>query len=392
MQDFMYYNPTRTVFGRNSLARTGSLVAQEGAHKILLVYGSGSIKKNGVFDTVVASLREQKIDFVELDGIVPNPRLSRVMDGIDIVRQHNLDFILAVGGGSVIDSAKAIAFGCLLGAGEDIWRDYYMGGKDITASLPVGTVLTIPAAGSESSTSSVLTNEVDGHKRSVNGDLIRPRFAVMDPQTNFTLPPYQTACGVSDIVAHLMERYFTRVEHVDFTDRLIEASIATVVDNSYLVMADPEDYNARAEIMWAGSIAHNNLLETGRIGDWASHNIEHELSGKYDIAHGAGLSIIFPAWMRYVWKEDPQRFIQFATRVWGVRLPLTSPEAVVMAGIQKLEKWYTDMGLPTRLHHVEIDDRHFKEMAGMAMVGRTQNGQFKALKATDIEAIYRLAL
>ena len=392
MINFEYYNPTRIIFGKGTELTVGKQVAKYGK-RVLLHYGGGSIKRNGLYDRIVASLRQEGLFFTELGGVQPDPRLSLVRQGIDICKQNDIDFILAVGGGSTIDSSKAIA--AAMRNPKDIW-DYYMYDTErIADALPIGVVLTIPAAGSESSDSSVITNEEGNYKRYIGGECLIPKFAVMNPEVTFSMPTRQIAYGCSDIVAHLMERYFTQVRHVDFTDRLIEASIRTLLDNGPMAMQNPTDYNVRAEIMWAGTVAHNNLLNTGRIGDWGSHDIEHELSAMYDIAHGAGLSIVFPAWMKYVYKENTDKFLQFALRVFDVSLPFDDTDRIVHEMIARLEAWYKKMGLPTRLSDVGIGDDKLREMAEKcleAREGRGGIGNFKKLSADDIYEIYRLAL
>jgi alcohol dehydrogenase len=314
MDNFTFQNKTKIIFGKGTESEVGKETAKY-AKKVLLHYGGGSIKATGLYDRVCRSLREAGVEFVELGGVKPNPRLSLVREGIKIVREKHCELILAVGGGSVIDSAKGIAIGAP--SKEDVW-DFYLKKVTVKESLPVGVVLTIPAAGSESSNGSVVTNEQGMYKKDAGGECMRPVFAIMNPELTFSLPPFQTACGAADIMAHVMERYFTRVPAVDFTDRLCEATLRTIIENVPVALAQPDDYDARAQIMWASTIAHNDLLGTGRIGDWASHQIEHELSGIYDVAHGAGLAVVFPAWMKYVYKHDVGRFARFATRVWGV--------------------------------------------------------------------------
>jgi len=293
MESFEFRNPTRIIFGRGAEARVGAQAAAH-AKKVLLHYGGGSIKASGLHGRVTASLREAGVEWVELPGVKPNPRLSLVHEGVRLCKQHGLGLVLAVGGGSAIDSAKAIAMGAVID--HDVW-DFFLGKGEPRAALPVGTVLTIPAAGSEASTGTVVTNEDGLLKRPVNSELLYPRFSILNPELAFTLPPFQVACGASDIMAHLMERYFTVVKAVDFTDRLLEATMKTVAQKGPRLLESPRDYDTWAELMWAGTIAHNNLLDTGRVGDWASHDIEHELSGIYDVAHGAGLAVIFPAWI-----------------------------------------------------------------------------------------------
>ncbi|HHY81933.1 MAG TPA: iron-containing alcohol dehydrogenase [Clostridiales bacterium] len=389
MNNFTYYNATRIIFGRKTEYQVGSEVKKY-ADKILLHYGGGSIKKYGLYDRVVNSLNEHGIQYIELAGVQPNPRVSLVRSGIQICREYNISFILAVGGGSVIDSAKAIAAGVPYNG--DVW-DFYSGKAQIKECLPVGVVLTIPAAGSESSTSSVLTNEDGWIKKGTGSELIRPVFAIMNPELSFTLPAYQTACGAADIMAHVMERYFTNTLDVDFTDRLCEATLKTVINNVPIAIKNPEDYAARAEVMWAGSIAHNGLLGTGREEDWASHRIEHELSAIYDVAHGAGLAVIFPAWMKYVYKHNIPRFVQFAVRVWNVENDFQNPEKTALMGIEKTKEFFASIGLPVSLKQMGIGDDRLEEMADKCTNGdtKTQGGLVK-LKKKDIIQIYKMAL
>jgi hypothetical protein len=339
---------------------------------------------------VRASLKKAGVEWVELGGVKPNPVVSLVRKGIALCRAENVGIILAVGGGSVIDSAKAIAAGFYHGG--DVWEFYTGAAPNPEKALPIGTVLTIPAAGSESSPGTVITNEEGALKRAVNADCLFPRFSVLNPELAFTLPPSQIANGVTDIMAHLMERYFTNVTHVEFSDRLIEATLRSVIAVAPRLMADSADYDAWAEVMWAGSIAHNNLLDRGRIGDWASHDIEHELSGIYDIAHGAGLAAIFPAWMKYTLSHDVARFAQFAARVWGVEPDFLDEEAVAREGIARLEAFWKGIGQAVRLSGLGIGVDRAAEMAKKCTDGdRHATGQFVALKSVDIEKIYRLA-
>ena len=391
MLNFSYYNPTRIIFGKDSISKVGKEVSKH-AKKVLLHYGGGSIKKNGVYNKAIASLTEAGIEVVELPGVVPNPRLSLVREGIDICKNENIDFILAVGGGSVIDSAKAIAFGALL-TESDVWDDYYMKGDcEVTEALKVGVVLTIPAAGSESSTGTVITNDKNNLKRAVNSEAIIPTFAIMDPETNYSLPDYQTACGAADILAHLQERYFTNETHNDLSDRLLESAMRNIISYAPLALKSPTDYRYRSELMWTGTIAHNNLLDRGRVGDWASHDIEHELSGMYDIAHGAGLAIVFPAWMRYVYTYNIDRFVQYAVRVWDISLTFDDKHTIVESAIMRLEDFYRSIGLPVRLGDAGIGPDQIKEMSDNAMIGRSSIGNFVTLNSTDVEKIFRLAL
>jgi len=387
MRDFEFLSPTKIIFGRNSEAKVGREVKNY-SRKILLHYGKGSIIRTGLYDRVVKSLKEEGIDFIELGGVQPNPRVSLVREGIEICRKNGINFILAIGGGSVIDSSKAIAVGVPYSG--DVW-DFYAGKMEPKTALPVGVVLTIPAAGSEASKSSVITNEDGWYKRSINTEIIRPRFAIMNPEVTFTLPPYQTACGAADIMAHVMERYFTNDKGVNFTDRLCEATLKTVIYNVPIVLKKPDDYDARAQIMWASTIAHNDLLSTGRTGDWASHGIEHELSGIYDIAHGAGLAIVFPAWMKYVYKHNIERFIQFAINVWNVEPNFESPERIALEGIERLKRFFKDIGLPTSLSEANIGEDRLEEMATKA-TERGELGEFVKLKKEDVLNILRSAL
>lgn len=388
MNNFEFYNPARIIFGKDEEKNVGKWVSQY-SKNILLHYGGGSIKKNGVYDKVVKSLNDEGVKFTELGGVVPNPRLSLVRDGIEICKHNNIDFILAVGGGSAIDSAKAIAIG--LKSDIDVWEYYKDENMEVKDAAPIGVVLTIPATGSESSVSSVITNEDGNFKRGINSTHVIPKFSVLNPEVTYTLPEYQISCGCSDIISHMMERYFTQVDHVDFTDRMIEGAIRTVLYNGPMALKNLKDYNVRAEIMWVGTIAHNNLLSTGRIGDWGSHKIEHELSGIYDIAHGAGLSIITPAWMRYVYKENIDKFVQFAVRVFDVDLAYDDKESIVLEMIERLEDWYKKMNLPIKLSEAGIGDDKFKEMAEKCLVGREFVGNFKKLYIDDVYKIYELA-
>ncbi len=391
MLNFSYYNPTRIIFGKDSISEVGSELKKHSS-KVLFHYGSGSIKKNGVYKKVTASLKEAGIEYIELSGVVPNPRLSLVREGIALCKKEKIDFILAVGGGSVIDSAKAIAFGTLL-TDKDVWDDFYMEqGSEVTKALGVGVVLTIPAAGSESSTGSVITNETNNLKRAVNSEALIPLFAIMDPETNYSLPDYQSACGASDILAHLQERYFTSATHNDLSDRLLENAMRNIISYAPLALKHPTDYRYRSELMWTGTIAHNNLLDRGRVGDWASHDIEHELSGIYDIAHGAGLSIIFPAWMRYVYHENIDRFVQYAIRVWDVSITFDDKDAIVETAIDRLEAFYRSLGLPVHLGDAGIGPDKIKLMSDNALIGRKGVGNFLTLTSADIEKIFRLAL
>jgi alcohol dehydrogenase len=388
MDNFDFRNPTKIVFGRGAEARVGAETAAF-SKKVLLHYGGNSAKASGLYDRVVASLRAAGIEWVELGGVKPNPRLSLVREGVRLCKERGLGLVLAVGGGSVIDSAKAIAMGAVIEG--DVW-DFYLGRGEPKAALPVGTVLTIPAAGSESSTGTVITNEEGQLKRAVNSELIYPRFSILDPELAFTLPPFQVACGAADIMAHLMERYFTVVPNVEFTDRLIEATMKTVALMAPRVLANPRDYDSWAEFMWAGTIAHNNLLNTGRVGDWASHDIEHEISGIYDVAHGAGLAVVFPAWMKHTLGRDVARFAQWSVRVWNVDMDFRNPEAAALEGIRRLEAFFRSLRLGTRLADLGVGTDRLDEMASKCTDGGKRSvGNFVKLDRQAVRAILELA-
>ena len=394
MQNFTFSQPTVCIFGRNPESSLKEQLLKRKAKKILLHYGGGSIKTNGVYNMVTTSLKELDLEYIELGGVQPNPRVSLVREGIQICRENNIDFILAVGGGSVIDSAKAIAVGVKFSG--DVW-DLYIGKSQLSEldenPLPVGVVLTIPAAGSESSVASVISNDDGLMKRDIASEQIIPVFAVLNPEYTFSLPVYQVACGCSDIMAHMFERYFTLEKNVDVTDRQLEANMRSMLHYSKLAQDFPNDYDIKAEVMWAGTIAHNDMLSCGRIGDWASHCIEHELSAIYDIYHGEGLSIVFPAWMRYCWKEDPPRFVQYFRRVFDVDFAMGNPERVINEGVNRLENYYKSLGLPVRLSDVKIGEDRLREMADKCVMFRNGTiGNFKKLTADDIYNIYKLAL
>ncbi len=362
MRNFEFLSPTRIIFGKDTEKQVGEQTKNFSKH-ILLHYGGGSIKKSGLYDTVVQSLKAAGVSFTALGGVKPNPRVSLVRKGIEICREQNIDFILAVGGGSVIDSAKAIAAGVPYEG--DVW-DFFRPVAEPKEALPIGVVLTIPASGSEASKSCVITNEEGWYKRSMNFNILRPQFSILNPALAYTLPAYQTACGAADIMAHVMERYFTNEKHVDFTDRLCEATLKTIIYNGPTALKEPENYDAWAEIMWAGAIAHNDFLGTGRVPDGASHKIEHELSGIYDVAHGAGLTVVFPAWMRYVYKHNMARFEQFAVRVWEVDSYFDNPEKTILEGIQRMENFFLSLGLPVTMKGLDITDDRIEEMAAKA--------------------------
>ena len=391
MVNFDYRNTTRVVFGKDTIGKVGQLIKEYNGTKVLLHFGGGSIKSNNIYDTVKKSLAGAGLEVFELGGVKPNPRLALVREGIKICREKKVDFILAVGGGSVIDSAKAISIGVPYEG--DVW-DFYMDKAAPKKNLPVATILTIAAAGSETSWSSVITNDEGKLKRPYDCNEIYPVFSILDPETQFTLPAYQTGAGITDMFIHTFERYFTRVQNVDLTDRLCEAIMASIVNNAPKVMADPKNYDARAEIMWAGSLAHNNLVGTGRVGDFASHMIEHELSGFNDVTHGAGLAILAPNWMKYVYKHDPQRFVQFAVRIFNIEENFHNPEETILRGIEALRNFFNSLGMPSTLGEIGITEKDFEAIAKKTKkfdLEKDTTGNFIGLTNKDIVEIPKLS-
>lgn len=389
MENFRFYSPTYFCFGENTEEKVGGLVKRFGGTKVLIHYGGGSIKRNGVFDRVTASLNDAGIPFVELGGVKPNPRSGLVYEGIELCRRENVDFVLAVGGGSAIDSAKAIAAGVLYEG--DFW-DYYAKGKAIREALPIGTVLTIAAAGSEGSGDSVITHEKEMQKWGASGDGLRPKFSVLNPRNTCTLPAYQTACGITDIMAHVCERYFTNTKDVEITDRLCEGILKTMITEAPKVIADPNDYQARANIMWAGMVAHNNICGVGREQDWSSHNIEHELSSLYDVAHGAGLAVVMPAWMTYVMKHDIDRFTQFAVRVWDCDMNFAVPEVTAAQGISCFRSFLSSIGMPGTFAEIGAKAEDIPKLVEhLGVTEEATVGNFVKLGPADVEKIYQIA-
>ncbi len=389
MDNFNFYSPTEFVFGKGRENECGELVVKHGGTKVLIHYGGGSAVKSGLLDRVKASLDKSGIGWCELGGVQPNPRDTLVYKGIELARAEKVDFVLAVGGGSVIDSSKAIAIGALYDG--DFW-DHYCGKHPVEKALPVGTVLTIAAAGSEGSGNSVITKEEGLLKRGTGSDLIRPRFSVMDPELTQTLPAYQTACGATDIMAHVFERYFTNTREVEITDRLCEAVLCTMVREVPRVIAEPDNYEARANIMWAGMVAHNNIVGVGREQDWNSHGLEHELSALYDCAHGAGLAVMMPAWMEFVYKHDVMRFCQMAVRVFGCTMNFDDPEGTAVAGIRAFRRFLHDIGMPINFAELGAKQEDIPLMTEKFMNGRDKTGGFVKLTADDAAAIYELAV
>ncbi len=351
MFDFNYYTPTKIIFGRGAEKKVGELVAEQGCKKVLIHYGSGSALRSGLIDRIKASLDDKGISYVTLGGVVPNPRLSLVYKGIELSKAEGVDFILAVGGGSVIDSAKAIGYG--VASGGDVW-DFFEGKRAPTACLPIGTVLTISAAGSEMSSSCVITKEEGLLKRSAGSDLSRPKFSLLNPELTMTLPPYQTSCGCTDIMMHTLERYFTQGGNMELTDTIAEALLRTVMKNALILMETPDSYEARAEVMWAGSLSHNGLTGCGiKKGDFATHKLEHELGALYDVAHGAGLAAVWGSWARYVYKNCLPRFYRFATKVMDIP-ESDDKEKTALLGISALEDFFREINMPTTLGELGI--------------------------------------
>lgn len=391
MKNFQYYTPTRVVFGKGAEERVGELLLREGCRKVLVHFGGGSVVRSGLLDRVYGALNKAGIEFVSLGGVVPNPRLSLVYEGIELCRAEGVDFILAVGGGSVIDSAKAIGYG--VAHDFDVWN-LYDGKEKATGCLPIGAILTISAAGSEMSASSVITKDEGGLKRGYSSDYARCRFAVMNPELTYTLPAWQTACGAVDILMHTMERYFTRVDHTELTDRIAEGLMKTVMHNAGILLVEPENYDARAEIMWAGSLSHNDLTGAGTVGDWACHQLEHELSGMFDVAHGAGLAAIWGSWARYVYQEKPERFAQFAVNVMGVPQDFSYPERTALEGVAAMEAFFRSLGMPVSVSGLGINltEEQVEELADKCSFGNSRTvGKFRVLGREDMAAIYRAA-
>ena len=388
MDNFSFYIPTQFVFGKGTEKVSGKLVKKFGGSKVLVHYGSGSCIRSGLLERVTDSLKAEGIEFVALGGVQPNPRDTLIYEGIKICKEQGIDFILSVGGGSCIDSSKAISIGALYDG--DFW-DFYGTGKEVTKSLPIGTVLTIAAAGSEGSGASVVTKEDGMLKRDVCSDLIRPKFSILNPELTCTLPPYQTAAGATDIMAHVFERYFTNTLEVEVTDRLCEAILLTMIKETPRVIEDPMNYEARANIMWAGTVAHNDIVGVGRSQDWNSHRIEHELSGLYDAIHGAGLAVVMPAWMEFVYKHNVMRFAQMAVRVWGCQMDFEDPETTALEGICRFRKFLKSIGMPINFEELGAREEDIPVLVEKLGLGTEKTGGFVSLSSEDIAEIYRIA-
>ena len=392
MFDFNYFTPTKVVFGKNTQVKVADLIKEFGGSKVLVHYGTGSVVKSGLLKQVTDVLECSNIEYVTLGGAVPNPHLSLVYEGIELCKKENVDFILAVGGGSAIDSAKAIGYGV---ANEgDVW-DFYDYKRKASGCLPIGVILTIAATGSEMSDSSVITKEEGLVKRGYSSDYCRPRFAIMNPELTMTLPDYQTACGCTDIMMHTMERYFTNGGNMEITDSMAEGLLRTVMENAKILKKDPKNYDARAEVMWAGSLAHNGLTGCGNDGgDWMTHKLEHELGGLYDVAHGAGLAAIWGSWARYVYKECLPRFKRYAINVMGVKEEGTDEE-IALKGIEAMEDFYREINMPTNIRElgVKATEEDLVTMAHKCAVGvGGEMGSAKVLNEADMLAIYRASM
>ena len=388
MNNFIYHAPTKVVFGLGAELEAGELSAQMGYKKALVHYGSESAVKSGLLQTVCDSLKKSGVDYFTLGGVVPNPRLSKVNEGIEAVKKEKADFILAVGGGSVIDSAKAIALGAANDG--DVW-DFYADKREPEACLPVACVLTMSAAGSEMSESSVITNDATGEKRGFSSDLVRCVFSLMNPKLTASVPPYQTACGCVDIMMHTLERYFTRDVPRDIIDSMAEGLLKTVMEWAPLAIEEPDNYEARAEIMWAGSLSHNGVTGDRNYGDWSCHQLEHELSGMFDVAHGAGLAAIWGSWARYVLPSNQERFAKLAANVFGLKNPGWSEGQKAALAISAMENFFQSIGMPTTLSELglDIDDETIKKLAWNCSFGGMRTiGGLKELKMEDMANIY----
>ena len=389
MENFTFYSPTFFAFGKDSESQAGDLIKRFGGSKVLIHFGGNSAKRSGLLDRVESSLKGAGIPYVSLGGVKPNPRSGLVYEGIELCKKEKVDFILAVGGGSVIDSAKAIAAGVVYDG--DFW-DFYMG-KPIEKALPIGTVLTIAAAGSEGSPDSVITKEEGMFKRGASGNAIRPKFSILNPALTQTLPPHQTAAGITDIMAHLYERYLTNSKEVEVTDRLIEALLLTMKHEGPRVIADPNNYEARANIMWAGMMAHNNSCGVGRSQDWNSHNIEHELSALYDCAHGAGLAVTMPAVFKYVMNHDVNRFAKVAVRVWGCQMDFDHPEVTALEGINAFQSFLVSIGMPKNFAELGAKEEDIPKLVDVLCNGDGRQGSisgFVTLSKEDCTKIYQM--
>ena len=383
MLNFVFHSPTKFVFGKGEENNVGSYLHPYTPQKVLVVYGGRSAERSGLLGRVYASLKQAGLPYVSLSGVQPNPRYELAQEGIALCKREQVDFVLAIGGGSVIDTAKCIAAGALYDG--DPWKDFFIDKKTAQAALPVACILTIAAAGSEGSWDAVITHEAQGLKEMMRSEAIRPVLSILNPELTMTLPAYQTACGVTDMFIHLTERYFTNTPDVNLTDEMIEGLMRTILKYGIVCVKEPDNYNARAQIMWAGMLAHNNICGVDREQDWASHHIQHRIGAKYDSAHGAGLATIFPAWAQYVYKHDVPRFVRFATKVMGVDNDVFHPEEVALEGIRRIKAYFASLGMPTSLSELGVKDEDIKELANF------NDGFFVKLTPADMEKIFDLA-
>lgn len=391
MLNFQYRMPTSVIFGKDTQHAVGEEIRKRGGTKVLVHYAANATWAEPLLNEIYASLKEAGLAYISLGGVVPNPRLSKVREGIELCKKEKVDFILAVGGGSVIDSSKAIGYGAV--DDGDVW-DFYIRKRKPEKCLPVGVVLTLAATGSETSDGSVITNEDGWLKRDVGSDMARPQFAIMNPELTYSLPAYQTASGSADIIMHAMERFFTQVKNVELSDWLCIAVMKTVMHQLPIVLKNPTDYNARAELMWAATVCHNGLLTSGRKGDWASHNLEHELGGMFDVAHGAGLCAVWGSWARYVYQCDITRFVQFAAEVMNVTVNYQDPEQTALEGIEAMERFFRQIGMPTSVSEmgIQLTDEQIDELAEKCSNNGTRTiGAFRVLEKEDMKAIYKMA-
>ena len=389
MNNFVFYSPTEFVFGKATEMQVGALARKHGARKVMIVYGGGSVVRSGLLDRVKQSLREAGIEYCLMGGVQPNPVDTKVYEGIEFCRREQADMLLPVGGGSVIDTAKAIAAGVLYEG--DFW-DFYIGKAKVTKALKVAVVLTIPAAGSEGSGNTVIT-KLDGlQKLSLRvPEVLRPVFSIMNPELTYTLPPFQTACGVADMMAHIMERYFTNTQEVEIGDRLCEGTLMAIINEAPKAMRNPEDYGARANLMWAGMIAHNGTCGVGCEEDWASHFLEHEISAIYGVTHGAGLSVIFPAWMTWMVEHNVGKIAQYAVRVWGVP-ESEDKKAVALEGIGKLKAFFSSLGMPVTFKELGVENPDIDRLADSLHRNKGELvGNYVKLTKQDSKEIYHLA-
>lgn len=391
MLNFNFCSPTYFAFGKNTEEEVSKLIKKFGGTKVLIHYGQGSVERSGLLNRVRKSLQQSNIEFVELGGVQPNPRAGLVYKGIELSRKENIDFILGVGGGSAIDSAKAIAVGVPYDG--DFW-DLYEQRPIIDQAIPVGTIITLAATGSEASNSSVITQERGWKKYGFSSELIRPVFSIMNPELMYSLLPYQTACGIVDMLSHILERYFSNTEEVDLTDRMSEAVMKSIIENAFTVMNNPKDYGARANLMWAGTLAHNNILGVGKEQDWSSHQLEHELSALYDVAHGAGLAVVLPAYMKFTMPKHVMRYVQLANRVWNLDINFENPQETASKGIAAFETFFKMIGMPTTFAELGAKEEDIPQLTAKVRIkgGGDILGFFEPLTRDDISSIYRLCL